>query len=383
MRKDRLYFFTFLAITGIFVLIASIAVQYFIEVSANQLLETQLESSKREAKEIANLVNYQLEGGIDKNVVIQNIQNSIENTNVETGFISVFDWSGKEICHPDKKRIGQQVSPNQSFISSVNDELTSEDFYDLLQSKKEIGGVRDFENSDQASEILYLHPVKNSDWIVAAHANMSKISSQVEQLRKRFFILFTIMGFIIILSFILCVRLIGGLYEKKLELQNQKLEEEVVNLSKLNRAVNMYQQKVNEERPQKEETVADDKNDKEPKDDKDDKSKKRILTYKRDELLPINIDDIAYIYTENTITYVVCIDGKRSTSNSSLDELFSTLDSTYFYRANRQFIIAVSAIEKIIKYGNNQLKILVNPNSEVDIIISKNRAAEFKQWLNL
>jgi len=28
------------------------------------------------------------------------------------------------------------------------------------------------------------------------------------------------------------------------------------------------------------------------------------------------------------------------------------------------------------------LKILVSPNSEVDIIIGKNKAAEFKQWLN-
>jgi DNA-binding LytR/AlgR family response regulator len=85
---------------------------------------------------------------------------------------------------------------------------------------------------------------------------------------------------------------------------------------------------------------------------------------------------------ESTITYVVCFDGSQSTSNSSLDELFSQFDGTHFYRANRQFIVAISAIKKIIKYGNNQLKLIVEPNSDFDIIISKNRAAEFKQWLN-
>ena len=113
------------------------------------------------------------------------------------------------------------------------------------------------------------------------------------------------------------------------------------------------------------------------------KGKKRILTYLRNELLPVSTDDIAYIYTENTITYVVQTNGKRSTANNSLDELFSSLDSSIFYRANRQFIIAISSIEKIIRYGNSQLKILVIPKSEVDIIIGKNKASEFKQWLNL
>ena len=118
-------------------------------------------------------------------------------------------------------------------------------------------------------------------------------------------------------------------------------------------------------------------------DESENLSKKRILTYLRHELLSISTDDIAYIYTESTITYVICFDGKRSTSNSSLDELFANLDNTYFFRANRQFIIAISAIDKIVRYGNNQLKILINPNSELDIIISKNKAAEFKKWLNL
>ncbi|MEO0528908.1 MAG: LytTR family DNA-binding domain-containing protein, partial [Bacteroidota bacterium] len=187
-----------------------------------------------------------------------------------------------------------------------------------------------------------------------------------------FYVIFTIMGFFIILSSVITVRLIGSAYEKRLEIKNQALETEVINLAKLNSALDRYQQKVNDEKPTVETTT-----------NNIDKGKKRILTYIRNELLPIPTQDIAYIFMEHTITYVVSIDGKRSTANNSLDELFSSLDGNEFYRANRQFIVAISAIEKIIRYGNNQLKILVNPNSEVDIIISKNRAAEFKQWLNL
>ncbi|MEB8328667.1 LytTR family transcriptional regulator [Flavobacteriaceae bacterium KMM 6897] len=368
MRKDNVYLLTFLSITIIFIAMASIAVHYFVKVSANQLLDTQLEFSKREAKELATLISYQLTNGVEKQQLVYDIQNSIENSDLQTGFVSIFDWSGNQICHPDIKQVGQKVSPNQSFVSSVTDNLSSKDFYSLLQSQNEKGGIRNFETTEKKSEVIFLFPVKNSDWIVAAHANTYKISIRINSLRNNFYTILLIMGFVVILSFVIVVRLIGSTYEKGMELKNQKLADEVISLSKLNRAVGDYQQKVIERQPKT--TIRS-------------KSKKRILTYKRNELLPVPTEEIAHIYTENTITYVVCIDGRRSTSNLSLDELFSNLDNSYFFRANRQFIIAITAIDKIVKYGNNQLKILVNPNSEVDIIISKNKASEFKQWLYL
>jgi len=328
----------------------SIAIHYFVKVSANQILDTQLEFGKREAKELASLISYQLANGAEKEQLVNDIQNSIESSNLDTGFVSMFDWSGFQICHPDIK-------------------LVSDDFYNLLKSRKEIGGLRSFETSEKASEVVYLIPIEHSDWILAAHANTHLTALRINKLRNNFYTILLVMGFVVILSFVIVARWIGSTYEKRLELKNQKLEDEVINLSKLNRAVGVYQQKVSEERPNT--TIS--KN----------ASKKRILTYVRNELLPVPIGEIAHIYTENTITYVVCTDGRRSTSNLSLDELFSNLDNNYFFRANRQFIIAIVAIDKIVKYGNNQLKILVNPNSEVDIIISKNKAAEFKQWLNL
>lgn len=370
MRKDRLYLLTFLAVTLIFLIISSVAVGYFVKFSVDKVLQTQLEFSKREAREVASLIGTQLQNDILKDTVIVSLQASIENTDQTTGFVSMFDWSGKIVCHPDVKIIGESISPEQSFVSSVSDNLTSKDFYKLLQSKQEVGGIRDFEDDLQESEVVYLYPVKNSDWIVAAHANTELVMAQISDLRSKFYTILIIMGLVMIVSSVAAVRLIGSTYEKRLEANNLKLSNEVVSLAKLNSAVDAYQQKVVVE--QSVVNIDDDVS-----------TKKRILTYHRNELRPISTEDIAYIYTESTITYVVCIDTKRSTSNSSLDELFSNLDSTYFFRANRQFIIAISAIEKIVKYGNNQLKILVNPNSEVDIIISKNKASEFKQWLNL
>ena len=361
-----------MAVTLIFILVSSVAIEYFVKYGADRLLHTQLESSKREAKEIATLIGSQIEQGAPKEQTISSLQSSISNADSDMGFVSMFDWSGKIVCHPDIKMVGQLITPDASFVSSVSDDLTPDDFYSLLTSKTEAGGIRDFEDDAQESEVVYLYPVKNTDWMVAAHANVDMISGEIDSLRSRFYTILGIMGLVMILTSVIAVRLIGSSYEKRLEAKNERLSDEVINLAKLNKAVGDYQQKVIAEDPQ-DDTV----------EDKATEAKRRILTYIRNELRSIPTNEIAYIYTETTITYVVTSDGKRSTSNLSLDELFSNLDQNSFYRANRQFIIAISSIEKIVKYGNNQLKILVNPNSEVDVIISKNKAAEFKQWLNI
>jgi len=110
-------------------------------------------------------------------------------------------------------------------------------------------------------------------------------------------------------------------------------------------------------------------------------SKERILTYFRNELLVVYVSDIAYVYKENSITYVVNMNGQKSVSNDSLDSLFSGLNKHYFFRVNRQVILGVSAIKKITKMGQG-LKIETYPPSENPIFVGKNKSLAFKNWLN-
>ncbi|WP_203258459.1 LytR/AlgR family response regulator transcription factor [Hyunsoonleella ulvae] len=109
--------------------------------------------------------------------------------------------------------------------------------------------------------------------------------------------------------------------------------------------------------------------------------KGRILTCYRNDLLVVNASDIAFIYKENAITYVVTLDGKRSITNDSLDSLFEVLDHHFFFRVNRQIIVRVSAIKRIIKMGSG-LKVETHPSSENLIIVGKNKTFAFKKWLN-
>lgn len=376
MKKDKFYLFTLLAISLIVFVIGYFNMNYLIKISTNQLLEIQIESSKREAREFSNLVAYQIENGIDRQTVINNVQKSIEGTNTESGFICMFDWSGVEICHPDPQKIGKQTNPNESYVRPIDSDIDSEDFYQLLNDRKMQGGVREF-NNDRSSEIIYLYPVKNTDWIIAAHANIEKIENEIATLRANFLLVYLLTSISIILLSLIIVRYLGNYYEKELELKNEKLTEEVLSLSKLNRNLSQYKTKINEEIEDTEHfTTTDD----EANNEANSTIKRRLLTYSKDKLITVKVEEIAYIHTENSITFITCLDGRQYTHNSSLDELFTGLDHALFFRANRQYILSVKGIDEILKYGNNQLKIKTNPENSV--LISKNKAAKFKKWLN-
>lgn len=371
MKKDKLYLFTFLSLLVVVYICGYFSMNYLVDLSTKQFLKIQIESSKREAKEMANLISFQALQHNDKQLIINNVQKSIEKTDTQTGFICMFDHTGKEICHPNPEKIGRMTGPDESFISNIhnNSEVDPEDFYSYLKNKTEGGGLRNYSDPKRDSEIIYLYPVKNTDWIVASHANLKNINKQVEDLKFYFILVYLSTGILIVMLSFFMVRFFGSHYERKLEQKNETLFNEVLNLSKLNSDLTSYKTKINGSENIENADVSI-------------SNKKRILTYLKNEIVSLEIENIAYIYMENTITYVKDINSKVSTSNSSLEEIYNELASTAFFRANRQFIVSIKSIDKILKYGNNQLKIEVIPKSEVDIIISKNKAAEFKAWLN-
>lgn len=347
---------------------------FLVKLSANQFLEIQIESSKREAREFSELISFQIADGIPRETIINNVQKSIEGTNIESGFICMFDWSGVEICHPNPQKIGKQTNPNESYVRPVDNEINSEDFYDLLTNKEPHGGIRKFSDEKRSSEIIYLYPVKNSDWIIASHANINKIEKQIASLKFNFLLIYLLSSASIVLLSLLMVRFLGSYYEKSLEQKNEKLSNEVSSLSKLNVDLANYQNKINKKI--EEDTTS------EISSEAVSKIKNRLLTYSKDKLVTIKVDQIVFIHSENTVNWIFCLDGKKYPSNSSLEELYNSLDPMLFFRANRQSIISVKGINEILKYGNSQLKIKLNHTSNKAIIIGKNKVSEFKKWLN-
>jgi two-component system, LytTR family, response regulator LytT len=91
---------------------------------------------------------------------------------------------------------------------------------------------------------------------------------------------------------------------------------------------------------------------------------------------------VAYFYSEFKITNLVTHDGKRHALDQTLEELESELNPSEFYRANRQFIVSAKSIADIRAHFGNKLKLYVQPDYPEEVLVSKEKAAEFKAWLN-
>lgn len=108
--------------------------------------------------------------------------------------------------------------------------------------------------------------------------------------------------------------------------------------------------------------------------------KSHFLVAQRDKLIPVSADNIAYIFIDQKSTKLVTMNGLSYTLGKNLDDMMQQLDGDAFFRANRQFIVAHKAIKDIsLWFGNKLLVNLSVPCSE-DIVISKMRVPEFKEW---
>ena len=66
-----------------------------------------------------------------------------------------------------------------------------------------------------------------------------------------------------------------------------------------------------------------------------------------------------------------------------LDEVEELLNPKQFYRANRQFIINLDAIQTVKPVENSKLIIkLKEPNQKLEIDMSRLKSPEFKKWMD-
>ena len=59
------------------------------------------------------------------------------------------------------------------------------------------------------------------------------------------------------------------------------------------------------------------------------------------------------------------------------------LDPRKFFRINRECIVNINAIASMYNYSSSRLKItLKNEEKRNDFIVSRDRVAEFKKWID-
>ncbi|OPB95406.1 LytR/AlgR family response regulator transcription factor [Elizabethkingia occulta] len=107
----------------------------------------------------------------------------------------------------------------------------------------------------------------------------------------------------------------------------------------------------------------------------------RFLLSYRDGFKTVMVSDVFYFYSEQKITKARLIDNTDEIIPHTMDELEQQLDPKLFFRANRQFIICINAVEHVYNYFNNKLKVAMKKNNDVEIIISRDKAPLLKNWM--
>jgi DNA-binding LytR/AlgR family response regulator len=85
-------------------------------------------------------------------------------------------------------------------------------------------------------------------------------------------------------------------------------------------------------------------------------------------------ENIHYIYTFGGEKHILDF--------TTMEEIEELLDPRKFYRANRQFIINIDAIQSVKPHENQKLSINLKAPLKIEVDISREKAPGFKKWFD-
>ena len=113
----------------------------------------------------------------------------------------------------------------------------------------------------------------------------------------------------------------------------------------------------------------------------DRKYKKRYTIKVGQHLKIISSDDIECFFSENKATYLHTNTNRNYLIDGALEQVSTELNPENFFRVNRTFIVQINAIKDIVAYSNSRLKVVLHTYNETEIIVSRERVKEFKNWI--
>jgi DNA-binding LytR/AlgR family response regulator len=110
------------------------------------------------------------------------------------------------------------------------------------------------------------------------------------------------------------------------------------------------------------------------------KYKEKFVVKQRNNWIPVLTRDIACFYREN-LNYLVTFSGEKYVVDFvTLEEVEELLDPQLYYRANRQSIVHIDAIQSVKPHENQKLTLLLKAPLKMEQDVSRDKAPGFKKW---
>lgn len=108
----------------------------------------------------------------------------------------------------------------------------------------------------------------------------------------------------------------------------------------------------------------------------------RCLVKKGNHYEFIGVDDIAYVNSEDSLTFLHTIDKKRHIYTKTIQSLIEELNPQKFFQINRKQIVHIEGIQKIHPFLNQRLLLELNTPHDQQFVVSRAKVAEFKSWID-
>lgn len=110
--------------------------------------------------------------------------------------------------------------------------------------------------------------------------------------------------------------------------------------------------------------------------------KTRFMVKLGEHIRSITTDQISLFYADGREVYLVTNQPRKFIIDYTLESLEEMLDPGIFFRLNRTFILNINAIKDVLVYSNSRLKIILTQDFDKEIIVSREKVTDFKQWFD-
>jgi two-component system LytT family response regulator len=107
----------------------------------------------------------------------------------------------------------------------------------------------------------------------------------------------------------------------------------------------------------------------------------RFLVKQGQRLLSISVSQIAYFFTKGKVSFIRSNEGKEYFVDYTLDQLQPMLSPKAFFRINRQIITSHASVLQVHTWFNGKLKVELSPAMDEEVLVSREKAKAFRQWL--
>lgn len=101
-----------------------------------------------------------------------------------------------------------------------------------------------------------------------------------------------------------------------------------------------------------------------------------------DQIRSIDVSEIAYFYTLSKSVFLVTFSQRTYPLDKTMDVLETELDPGVFFRINRQFIVHVKSISKMLPASKSRIELeLEPPYTQGEVVVSTDKSPQFKAWM--